>query len=217
MDAPTVGPTVKTEPLPRVVYADDHRMVAEGIERLLDGTAELVGITQDGPGLLALIRREKPDLVLSDVNMPGGNGLDVLKTLRAEGDRTPFVFLTMHAEPALAATAMRAGANGYVLKEAAGEELLSALRQVLGGATYITPSLGQQNLQAHSLGMQELTPKQLEVLRLVAGGLRSKQIAERLGLSVRTVEAHKYTIMQILDVHSTLELVRRAEDLGLLF
>jgi DNA-binding NarL/FixJ family response regulator len=206
-----------TDPLPRVVYADDHRMVAEGIERLLDGTAELVGITQDGPGLLALIRREKPDLVLSDVNMPGGNGLDVLKTLRAEGDRTPFVFLTMHAEPALAASAMRAGANGYVLKEAAGEELLSALRQVLGGATYITPSLGQQNLQAHSLGMQELTPKQLEVLRLVAGGLRSKQIAERLGLSVRTVEAHKYTIMQILDVHSTLELVRRAEDLGLLF
>lgn len=206
-----------TEPLPRVVYADDHRMVAEGIERLLDGTAELVGITQDGPGLLALVRREKPDLVLSDVNMPGGNGLDVLKTLRAEGDRTPFVFLTMHAEPALAASAMRAGANGYVLKEAAGEELLNALRQVLAGATYVTPSLGHQNLQAHSLGMQELTPKQLEVLRLVAGGLRSKQIAERLGLSVRTVEAHKYTIMQILDVHSTLELVRRAEDLGLLF
>ncbi|KJV30978.1 hypothetical protein VI08_14245 [Luteibacter yeojuensis] len=192
-------------------------MVAEGIERLLAGTADLVGIAQDGPGLLQLVRREKPDLVLSDVNMPGGNGLDVLKALRAEGDRTPFVFLTMHAEPALAATAMRAGANGYVLKEAAGEELLSALRQVLGGATYITPSLGNPALQAHALGMQELTPKQLEVLRLVAGGLRSKQIAERLGLSVRTVEAHKYTIMQILDVHSTLELVRRAEDLGLLF
>ncbi|UPG91417.1 response regulator transcription factor [Luteibacter aegosomaticola] len=206
-----------TEPLPRVVYADDHRMVAEGIERLLAGTCELIGISQDGPGLLDLVHNERPDLILSDVNMPGGSGLDVLKTLRGEGNRTPFVFLTMHAEPALAATAMRAGANGYVLKESAGEELLTALRHVFAGSTYVTPSLGTRYLYADTLGMQELTPKQLEVLRLVGAGLRSRQIAERLGLSVRTVEAHKYTIMQILDVHSTLELVRRAEDLGLLF
>lgn len=203
--------------LPRVVYADDHRMVAEGIERLLAGTCELVAISQDGPGLLDLVHSEKPDLILSDVNMPGGSGLDVLKTLRAEGDNTPFVFLTMHAEPALAATAMRAGANGYVLKVSAGEELLTALRHVFAGSTYVTPSLGTQVLHAKTLGLQELTPKQLEVLRLVGAGLRSRQIAERLGLSVRTVEAHKYSIMQILDVHSTLELVRRAEDLGLLF
>jgi DNA-binding NarL/FixJ family response regulator len=206
-----------TEPLPRVVYADDHRMVAEGIERLLAGTCELIGISHDGPGLLELVHNERPDLILSDVNMPGGSGLDVLKTLRGEGNRTPFVFLTMHAEPALAATAMRAGANGYVLKESAGEELLTALRHVFAGSTYVTPSLGTRYLHADTLGMQELTPKQLEVLRLVGAGLRSRQIAERLGLSVRTVEAHKYTIMQILDVHSTLELVRRAEDLGLLF
>jgi Response regulator containing a CheY-like receiver domain and an HTH DNA-binding domain len=206
-----------TEPLPRVVYADDHRMVAEGIERLLADICELIGISQDGPGLLDLVRNRKPDLILSDVNMPGGSGLDVLKTLRNEGNRTPFVFLTMHAEPALAATAMRAGANGYVLKESAGEELLTALRHVLAGSTYVTPSLGTRYLHADTLGMQELTPKQLEVLRMVGAGMRSRQIAERLGLSVRTVEAHKYTIMQILDVHSTLELVRRAEDLGLLF
>jgi DNA-binding NarL/FixJ family response regulator len=206
-----------TANLPRVVYADDHRMVAEGIERLLAGTCELVAISQDGPGLLDLVHSKKPDLILSDVNMPGGSGLDVLKTLRAEGDNTPFVFLTMHAEPALAATAMRAGANGYVLKVSAGEELLTALRHVFAGSTYVTPSLGTQVLHAKTLGLQELTPKQLEVLRLVGAGLRSRQIAERLGLSVRTVEAHKYSIMQILDVHSTLELVRRAEDLGLLF
>ncbi|WP_246058762.1 response regulator [Luteibacter pinisoli] len=206
-----------SETLPRVVYADDHRMVAEGIERLLDGICELVAITQDGPGLLDSIREKRPDLILSDVNMPGGSGLDVLKTLRAEGDRTPFVFLTMHAEPALAATAMRAGANGYVLKVSAGEELLTALRHVFAGSTYVTPSLGTHYLHADTLGMQELTPKQLEVLRLVGAGMRSRHIADRLGLSVRTVEAHKYTIMQILDVHTTLELVRRAEDLGLLF
>lgn len=201
---------------PRIVFADDHLMVAEGIERLLEGAYDLVALVQDGPSLLKAVRAEHPDLVLSDVNMPGGNGLDVLKALRAEGNRTPFVFLTMHAEPALAATAMRAGANGYVLKMSAGEELLSALRQVLNGGQYVTPSLGLHMAKETADAGRELTPKQLEVLKLVAQGLRSRQIAEQLGLSARTVEAHKYTVMQILDVHGTVELVRRAEELGLL-
>jgi DNA-binding NarL/FixJ family response regulator len=201
---------------PRIVFADDHLMVAEGIERLLEGAYDLVALVQDGPSLLKAVRAEHPDLVLSDVNMPGGNGLDVLKALRADGNRTPFVFLTMHAEPALAATAMRAGANGYVLKMSAGEELLSALRQVLNGGQYVTPSLGLHMAKETADAGRELTPKQLEVLKLVAQGLRSRQIAEQLGLSARTVEAHKYTVMQILDVHGTVELVRRAEELGLL-
>lgn len=207
---------MSSEKPPRIVFADDHLMVAEGIERLLEGAYDLVALVQDGPSLLKAIRAEQPDLVLSDVNMPGGNGLDVLKTLRADGNRTPFVFLTMHAEPALAATAMRAGANGYVLKMSAGEELLSALRQVLNGGQYVTPSLGLHMAKETTDVGRELTPKQFEVLRLVAQGLRSRQIAEQLGLSARTVEAHKYTVMQILDVHSTVELVRRAEELGLL-
>jgi DNA-binding NarL/FixJ family response regulator len=207
---------MSSDAAPRIVFADDHRMVAEGIERLLEGAYDLVALVQDGPSLLKAIRSEAPDLVLSDVNMPGGNGLDVLKALRADGNRTPFVFLTMHAEPALAATAMRAGANGYVLKMAAGEELLTALRQVLAGGQYVTPSLGLSMARETLDAGRELTPKQLEVLRLVAQGLRSRQIAEQLGLSARTVEAHKYTVMQILDVHGTVELVRRAEELGLL-
>lgn len=213
----SVGHELSCDTLPRIVFADDHRMVAEGIERLLDEEFELIALAQDGESLLEIIRREEPDLVLSDVNMPGGNGLDVLKTLRSEGDTTPFVFLTMHAEPALAAAAIRAGANGYVLKVSAGEDLLNALRQVLAGNTYVTPSLGARYLRGHMHDLHQLTPKQREVLRLVGSGLRSKQIASQMGLSVRTVEAHKYTIMQILDVHSTLELVRRSEDLGLLF
>lgn len=202
---------------PRVVFADDHRMVAEGITRLLDRRFELAALAQDGHALLNHVRHHEPDLVISDINMPGCNGLDVLKILRMEGNRVPFVFLTMHAEPALAASAMRSGANGYVLKVSAGEELLVALEQVLEGRSYITPSLGARYLRGHLGDLHELTPKQREVLRLVGTGLRSKQIAAQLGLSVRTVEAHKYTIMQILDVHSTLELVRRSEELGLLF
>jgi DNA-binding NarL/FixJ family response regulator len=208
---------VSCDVLPRIVFADDHRMVAEGIERLLDDSFELVAMTQDGHSLLELVERESPDLILSDINMPAGNGIEVLKTLRARGNQTPFVFLTMHAEPVLAASAMRSGANGYVLKLSAGEELLTALRLVLAGGTYITPSLAARHLRGRMSEVQELTPKQREILRLVGSGLRSKQIAAQLGLSVRTVEAHKYTMMQILDVHSTLELIRRSEDLGLLF
>lgn len=201
---------------PRLVFADDHRMVAEGIERLLEDTYDLVALVEDGGSLLEAIRRERPDMVLSDINMPGGNGIEVLKTLRAAGDKTPFVFLTMHAEPALAAMAMRAGANGYVLKMSAGDELLLALREVLAGSTYVTPSLGVHSTSRPPNELRELTPKQREVLRLVGQGLRSRQIADQLGLSARTVEAHKYMIMQILGVHSTVELVRRSEDLGLL-
>jgi len=203
--------------LPRLVIADDHRMVAEGIERLLDDDFDLLEISADGNALIDAVRRHRPDMVIADINMPGVNGLDVLKQLRAEGFRTPFIFLTMHAEPALAAAAMRAGANGYVLKYSAGEDLLTAVRQVLLGGTYVTPSLGARYISGQLQELHSLTAKQREVLRLVGRGLRSKQIASDLGLSVRTVEAHKYTMMQILGVHSTLELVRRSEELGLLF
>lgn len=201
----------------RLVFADDHRMVAEGIERLLNEEFDLLGTASDGQTLLDMVRRLEPDLILSDINMPGDNGLEVLKKLRAEHNTTPFVLLTMHAEPALAAEAMRTGANGYVLKLSAGEDLLKAIRQVLTGCTYVTPSLVGRYLSGQLRELNELTAKQREVLRLIGKGLSSKQIAATLGLSVRTIEAHKYTMMQILDVHSTLALVRRSEELGLLF
>ncbi|HEV7779402.1 MAG TPA: response regulator transcription factor [Luteibacter sp.] len=213
----TAESSVGVAALPRLVIADDHRMVAEGIERLLDDDFDLLEISSDGNALIDAVRRHRPDMVIADINMPGTNGLDVLKQLRAEGFRTPFIFLTMHAEPALAAAAMRAGANGYVLKYSAGEDLLTAVRQVLLGGTYVTPSLGARYISGQLQELHSLTAKQREVLRLVGRGLRSKQIASDLGLSVRTVEAHKYTMMQILGVHSTLELVRRSEELGLLF
>lgn len=199
------------------MIADDHGMVAEGIERILIDDFDLLEVAGDGDALLNMVRTLQPDLVVSDISMPGRSGLDVLKELRAEGSRVPFIFLTMHAEPALAAAAMRAGCNGYVLKYAAGKDLITAVRQVLAGGVYVTPSLGARYLGTQLQEIHNLTAKQREVLRLVGRGLRSKQIASELGLSVRTVEAHKYTMMQILGVHSTLELVRRSEELGLLF
>jgi DNA-binding NarL/FixJ family response regulator len=217
-DTVAVAPTsLKKSKVPRLIIADDHCMVAEGIERLLVDDFDLLEVASDGDALLAAVRRERPDVVISDISMPGMSGLDVLKQLRSEGSRVPFIFLTMHAEPALAAAAMRAGANGYVLKYAAGKDLVAAVRQVLSGGVYVTPSLGARYLSSQLQEIHNLTVKQREVLRLVGRGLRSKQIAADLGLSVRTVEAHKYTMMQILGVHSTLELVRRSEELGLLF
>jgi len=202
---------------PRLVIADDHRMVAEGVQHILDEDFELLDIVSDGEALIDAVQRPSPDLVVADINMPRCNGMDALKRLRQAGFDTRFVFLTMHMEPALAVAALRAGARGYILKNSAGEDLRNAAQQVMAGGTYVTPALGARYISGQMTDMRSLTAKQLQVLRLVGEGLRSKQIALQLGLSVRTVEAHKYTMMQVLGVHSTLELVRRAEDLGLLF
>lgn len=203
--------------LPRLIVADDHCLVAEGIEHLLGESYDLVEVVNDGHQLVDAVHRLHPDAVVSDISMPGLSGIEALRQLRGEGYRTPFIFLTMHAEPALAAAAMRAGANGYILKYAAGRDLVDAVRQVLDGGIYVTPSVGARYLSSQLQEIHNLTAKQREVLRLVGQGLRSKQIAAQLGLSVRTVEAHKYTMMQILGVHSTIELVKRSEELGLLF
>jgi DNA-binding NarL/FixJ family response regulator len=185
--AVSATPSLKKSKVARLIIADDHCMVAEGIERLLVDDFELLEVASDGEALLAAVRRENPDVVISDISMPGMSGLDVLKQLRSEGSRVPFIFLTMHAEPALAAAAMRAGANGYVLKYAAGKDLVAAVRQVLSGGVYVTPSLGARYLSSQLQEIHNLTVKQREVLRLVGRGLRSKQIAADLGLSVRTV------------------------------
>ncbi|MDR3446620.1 MULTISPECIES: response regulator transcription factor [unclassified Dyella] len=202
---------------PKLIIADDHRMVAEGVQHILDEDFDLLDIVADGEALVDAVQRLEPDLVVADINMPRCNGMDALKRLRQAGMETRFVFLTMHMEPALAVAALRAGARGYILKNSAGEDLRNAAQQVMSGGTYVTPALGARYISGQMADMRNLTAKQLQVLRLVGSGLRSKQIALQLGLSVRTVEAHKYTMMQVLGVHSTLELVRRAEDLGLLF
>jgi DNA-binding NarL/FixJ family response regulator len=209
--------TVQTVARPGLIIADDHRMVAEGVQHILEEDFDLLEIVSDGEALIEAVRRLQPDLVVADINMPRCNGMDALKRLRQVGMNTRLIFLTMHMEPALAVAALRAGASGYILKSSAGEDLRNATQQVMLGGTYVTPALGARYISGQLTDTHNLTTKQLQVLKLVGEGLRSKQIALQLGLSVRTVEAHKYTMMQVLGVHSTLELVRRAEDLGLLF
>jgi DNA-binding NarL/FixJ family response regulator len=200
----------------RVVLADDHRVVAQGIEHLLEDQFDSIELVSSGDALVEAVRRDPPDVVVADISMPGLSGIQALRRLREEGYVMPVVFLTMHDESSMAAEAIRAGARGYVLKSAAGDELVRALNGVMDGNTYVTPSLAADAITSAGRHQYMLTDKQLRILEYVARGLRSKQIAFELGVSVRTIESHKYAIMQELGVHGTLELVRKAEHEGLI-
>jgi len=204
---------------PRVILADDHAMFREGLAHLLPPDMDLVAAVSNGKELLEAARRLQPDLVVADLTMPEMGGLEALRILRDERLQARFVILTVHADPAIAAEALRAGATGYVVKHAAGEELVEALRLATAGRTYLSPLVSGDVVRRLVDGTptpgESLTPRQREILRLLAEGRRVKEIAAQLGLSVRTVEAHKYEIMHLLEVDNTVELVRYAIRQGL--
>jgi DNA-binding NarL/FixJ family response regulator len=205
-------------PRSTILLADDHPVVAEGLAALLRDEFTLVGTVADGGGLLEAARRLKPDVIVTDITMPGLTGLDALRRIRAEGLTVKVVFLTVHADVRLAAEALRAGATGFVLKEAAGKELIAAIHEVLRGRTYLTPRLAPDVLPLLArpgIFGDRLTSRQSEVLRLIASGRTMREIAVALGLSSRTVEGHKYQMMQALGVGTTAELIRYAIDHGL--
>jgi DNA-binding NarL/FixJ family response regulator len=199
---------------PTVLLADDHAIVAEGIARLVGDVAELVGQVNDGLRLVAEARRLRPDIVVADVSMPGMSGIDAMRQLKAEGSEARFIFLTIHAEARLAAEALRSGASGYLLKQAAGTELFDAIQAVMSGRTYLTPLITGEVLRSltapSDAAERGLTPRQRDVLRLLAQGKRMKEIAAELDLSVRTVENHKAQLQQVLSLGSTADLVRFA-------
>jgi len=197
-----------------VLIADDHTIVVEGLVGLLKDEFDVVGTVSDGQLLIDAARRLRPDVIVTDISMPGLSGLDVLPRLKAERLDSRVVVLTMHNDAALATRAIRAGASGYLLKHSAGEELVAAIQQALQGRVYLTPALTRDVIermaQPADQSEPQLTARQRDVLRLIVEGQRMKAIAAALQLSPRTVEAHKYEIMQALDVHSTAELVRYA-------
>jgi len=204
-----------------VLLADDHTIVVEGIARLLrDHDFDVVGAVGDGQLLIDAAKRLRPDVIVTDLSMPELSGLDVLARLKAEGIDSKIIVLTMHHDANLAAIAMRGGASGFLLKESAGEELLAAMRQALQGRMYLTPALTRAVMEhmarSEDASDPQLTPRQLDVLRLIVKGQRMKEIAANLGLSRRTVETHKYEMMETLGLHSTAELVRYALDRRLL-
>lgn len=199
---------------PRVLLADDHRMVAEGIAGLVSGRYELLDIVSDGPALVEMAIAKAPDLIVTDVSLPGCSGIEAVRRLGDAGCDIPAIFLTVHAEPALVRAAIEVGARGYVLKAEAGEELLKAMDEVLHGRVYVSSELWPWS--SGQAKIPRLTPMQLRVLRMVAAGLRSREIAAALGISIRTVDSHRYSIMQALGVTSSVSLIREAERLGLL-
>jgi len=199
---------------PRVLLADDHAIVAEGLARLIADVADLVGQVNDGPRLVEEARRLRPDIVVADVTMPGMSGIDAMRQLKAEGVEARFIFLTIHTEARLAAEAMRSGASAYVLKQAAGNELFDAIQAVTRGRTYLTPLITGDVLRTLTepgeTAERQLTPRQRDVLRLLAQGKRMKEIAAELDISVRTVENHRAQLSQVLGLTSTADLVRFA-------
>jgi DNA-binding NarL/FixJ family response regulator len=204
---------------PRVILADDHAMFREGLALLLPPDMELVAAVSNGKELLEAVRRLHPDIVVADVTMPELGGLEALRVLRDERVQVRFVILTVHANATLAAEAIRAGAVGYVVKDAAGEELVQALRQALAGRTFLSPLVSGDVVRRLAEGVPSpgdvLRPRQREVLRLLAEGRRVKEIAAELGLSVRTVETHKYEIMHQLQIDNTVDLVKFAIRQGI--
>ena len=208
---------------PRVLVADDHRMLAEGLKRLLMDEFELVGIVEDGHALVKAARETRPDLIVADISMPHLNGIDALVQIRHDTPDTRVVLLTMHRDITYARRAFDAGASGYVLKHAAPVELVLALRAALRGRTFISPDLAGELLrtsaqapEARANPVAAMTPRQREVLQLFAEGKSAKEIASILGLSARTVEDHKYRMMESLGIGNSAELVHFAFKHGLI-
>ena len=204
---------------PRVLLADDHRMVAEGLKGLLVEEFEVVGIVEDGRALVAAARKLRPDVIVSDISMPQMNGLDALAHLKRDNPAVRVVFLTMHRDAAYARRALEAGASGFVLKHSAPAELVLAVRAALQGRTFITPDLAAEVFRTakdkDADPLATLTPRQREILQFLAEGKSAKTIAAALGLSARTVEFHKYTLMDALGMESSAELIRFAVKHGL--
>lgn len=207
---------------PRVLLADDHRLVGEALAALLAKEFEVVGIVEDGRELVAAARKHRPDVIVTDITMPHLSGIEALAVLRREQIDAPVVILTMHRDVNYVREALDHGARAYVLKHAAASELVDAVRAALSGQTYITPALTGPLLDMMRSGgtadrdpAAELTPRQREILHLLAEGRSAKEIAAALEISTRTVEFHKYQLMDRLGIDTSAGLVHFAIKHGI--
>ena len=203
-----------------VLLADDHKMFAQGLRALLEDEFDLVGSVENGQALVDAAAKSNPDVIVVDISMPVMNGLDAVRQLKERKIPAKIIFLTMHADDRLLAEAFRCGGSGYVLKQSAGEELILAIKQVLAGHKYVTPLLAKEWVEDVSKGIDvrkklALTPRQREVLRLIIEGCTMKEVANRMGISTRTAESHKYEMMEGMGVDSTAELIQYAVKIGL--
>ena len=183
----------------RVLLADDHPIVLDGLKNLLEPEFELVGTVEDGRALVREAERLRPQVIVTDISMPLLNGIEAARQIKQTNDRIKVVFLTMHPDVTYATMAFDAGASGYVLKRSASRELITAINEVMEGRTYVTPMIAGELMETYkktstgeNVFHEKLTTRQCEVLQLLAEGLSAKEIADKLYISPRTVETHKY-------------------------
>ncbi len=205
-----------------LLLGDDHTIVLEGLRRILDPHFDIVGSVEDGRALVAAAKELRPDVIVADISMPLLNGIEAARQIKKLNQRTKIVFLTMHPDMAYATEAFRAGASGYVLKNSAAQELVTAIQEALKDRVYVTPLVAKDLLHTLITASNqpaktsfELTPRQREVLQLEAEGHSTKDIAGILHVSPRTAEFHKYQIMEKIGLRTTAELVHYAIKHGI--
>jgi len=206
----------------RVLLADDHQIVLEGLTNLLEAEFELVGTVTDGRALVDEAIKLNPDVIVVDISMPLLNGIEAVRQIKKTDERVKVVFLTMHPDVSYAAMAFDAGASGYVLKNSASRELITAIEEAMKGRTYVTPMIAGELMQSYKksrpgqkISKKQLTSRQEEILQLLAEGHSAKEIAAMLFISPRTVETHKYNMLQELNLNTTADLIKFAIKHGL--
>ena len=206
----------------RVLLGDDHAMFSEGLRRILEPQFEIVGTAENGLDLVAAAERLQPEVVVVDLSMPLLNGIGAARRLKKTANPPKIILLTMHADPTLATQAFKEGVSAYVLKSSPASEIVTAIQEALRGRVYISPAVAGDILgeltRSHDQPAKlaaELTPRQKEVLQLIAEGKSPKEIATILNVSPRTVEFHKYRIMETIGVRTIAELTRYAVAHGI--
>lgn len=209
----------------RVLIADDHAIVRAGLRALLleDAEFELVGEAAGGYEAIELVEKKQPDVLVLDLSMPDLDGISVTRSIKPRFPDLRILILTLHEDEALLKEAIKAGAAGYILKRAAESELLTAIKVILRGDLYVDPSMVRTLLSeprpspaTQPPSEESLTPREIEILKLIVEGYTNRQIGEHLNISIRTVEGHRANISNKLGLHSRLELVRYAREHGMI-
>ena len=204
----------------RIVIVDDHPLFRKGLEQLIhsDGTFAVCGEAGNGADAMEVIRKLKPNLAIVDLSLPGANGIELIKNIRAEFQKLPILVLSMHDESLYALRALRAGAEGYVMKHEAMTNVIQAIREVLNGRPYLSPAMAAQvitkfahrDIEGEADPVERLSDRELEVLELIGKGTEVRQIAKLLHLSPKTVETHRAHIKDKLDLKNSREVARFA-------
>jgi DNA-binding NarL/FixJ family response regulator len=202
---------------PRVILADDHTMIIEGLRNILESEFDVVGTVGDGRALMDAAEKHHPDVIVADISMPLLNGIESVRKIKKTNKHAKVVFLTMHPDATYAKEAFEAGASGYVLKHSAPSELVTAIRDATRGRTYVSPKIAGELMEPYRKSshkrndaLTNLTGRQREVLQLLAEGKLAKEVAGILNISTRTVEFHKYKMMEELGIKTSAELVKYA-------